>query len=250
MDTPTGARRRGELSLPGTTKITASPFDPVVRTIFPQLAERMPRSVSPNMVTIAGLACALLSALLLGLSGAAPWMLPLAAGLIMINWVTDTLDGELARHRGQTSRLGDFLDHVFDAVSAAALCLGSALSGQVHPVLPLALGVVILLAFSITYKGEQATGVYELLRLGPTEVRLLLSATLISAFLWPGPIVNLGRWDFTIMDLTAAAGLGWATVYCMTLFGRHVGRLRRLDLDPSVLAWRGRRQPAGRPEGE
>ena len=221
-DVPRGARAES-------TKITASPFDPFVRSVFPRLADRVPPWVSPNAITVAGVLAAVAAGVAVALAGRAPALLLLGALLVLVNWVADTLDGIVARRRGQSSRLGDFLDHAFDAVTVAALTVGPAFSGLVHPTLSLLQGVLILLGFAFTYKGEQATGVYELLALGPTEIRFALVAAFVTAYLVPGTVVTALGHDLAVLDLAAAGGCLWAVVYGLVLFRRYVRRLEALD---------------------
>lgn len=207
--------------LPPTKRITASPFDPLVKALFPKLAARTPRFVTPNMITISGVVASMVGGTALVLSRWWPGLLLLAAALVLFNWVADTLDGVLARQRDQCTRLGDFLDHVFDAVTVTAFILGSAFSGYSHPEIPLVLGMVFLLCFAITYKGEQVTGIYELLALGPTEVRFALIATYLATYFLREPLVTLGGMDLRILDLVAAFSTLWALIYAIILLRRY-----------------------------
>jgi len=218
-------------SWPGavTEKVTKSPFDPLVQALFPRLARRVPRWVSPNAITVAGLVATVGAGSALALAGGARWLLFVAAGLVLVNWAADTLDGIVARQRKQTSRLGDFLDHAFDAMAVAALTIGPALSGLVHPALALLHGVLTLVCFALTYKGEQATDDYELLAFGPTEVRFALTVVFVAAYFLPGSVVAIAGYPLQVLDLSALVGSLWAVVYGTIVFARYARRLRRLD---------------------
>jgi len=80
--------------------------------------------VTPNQMTMFTLAVALAGAGLLATGDAvnADW----GAGLFVLARFLDHFDGELARQKGMTSRLGYYLDYVSGALSYAALflCLG------------------------------------------------------------------------------------------------------------------------------
>lgn len=78
--------------------------------------------VTPNQLTIVTLAVALLGAGLLadGSAAYADW----GAGVFVLARFMDHFDGELARQKGMTSRLGYYLDYVSGAVSYGALFLG------------------------------------------------------------------------------------------------------------------------------
>jgi phosphatidylglycerophosphate synthase len=80
--------------------------------------------VTPNQMTMFTLAVALAGAGLLATGDAvnADW----GAGLFVLARFLDHFDGELARQKGMTSRIGYYLDYVSGALSYAALflCLG------------------------------------------------------------------------------------------------------------------------------
>ena len=80
--------------------------------------------VTPNQMTMFTLAVALAGAGLLATGDAvnADW----GAGLFVLARFLDHFDGELARQKGMTSRLGYYLDYVSGALSYAALflCMG------------------------------------------------------------------------------------------------------------------------------
>ncbi len=215
--------------IPPTQKITASPFDPLVKALFPKLAAITPRFITPNMITVIGLLSTIAIGAALILTSHVPALLLVGAALILVNWVADTLDGVVARQRNQCSRLGDFYDHVFDAFSVAAINVGLAFSPLAHVELPLILATVFLLNFAITYKGEQATGVYELLTFGPTEVRFAVFGFFVAAYLMPGPIVTVFGVGLQVLDLASLVGIFWSLVYILVLFRRYVGRLREAE---------------------
>lgn len=204
-----------------TKKITRSPFDPLVQWLFPKLASRTPSSITPNMVTVAGLVASLMGGLAVAFARFSPELLFLAAALVLVNWITDTLDGVLARQRDQCSKLGDFYDHIFDAFTMTAFILGYAFSGLCHPVLPLLLGLVFLLCFVVTYKGEQVTGVYELLTLGPTEVRFMLALVYVAAYYLRQPLLQLASHQLRLLDLVSLVATVWAALYLFVLIGRY-----------------------------
>jgi len=209
--------------------ITGSPFDPFVKAVFPSIADRVPSWVSPNAMSAAGAVASVTAGTLIAFSGRVPVFLLVATALVMTNWLTDTLDGMMARRRNQGTKLGEFLDHALDGVTVAALCIGPALSGLTHPELPLLQGLLILLAFALTFKGERATGVTVLLTFGPTEVRMVLSTVLIATFFHPGALGSIYGYSLSVLDITALFGIFWASVYCVVLFVRFTRQLRILD---------------------
>ena len=147
-----------------------------------------------------------------------------AAGLLVVHWFGDSLDGTLARvRRAERPRYGYYLDHLADAFATALVGLGLGLSSQMHLFAGLAL-VVAYLALSInSYLETQALGRFSLGygRLGPTEARLGLIALLVSVACGASVSV-LG---LTLLDVVA---LGGAAVMVLALAARAFGNLRVL----------------------
>jgi CDP-diacylglycerol--glycerol-3-phosphate 3-phosphatidyltransferase len=93
-------------------KIASRLIEPIVR----QLARW---SFTPTLLTVMGLLVNFLAGALLALGH-----LRIGAAVLLLLGPVDALDGALARHLGQTSKLGAFLDSTFDRLSETALFLG------------------------------------------------------------------------------------------------------------------------------
>ena len=139
------------------------------------LAQRLPKRVMPDHMTVLGVLAAL------GI-GAAYWLtlrdpawLWVASGLLVVHWLGDSLDGTLARvRRIERPKYGYYLDHLVDAGATIAIGVGLGLSPYMTLVTGLAI-VVAYLALSInTYLETQVFGVFSLGygRFGPTEARV------------------------------------------------------------------------------
>lgn len=79
-------------------------------------------SVSPNQATLSALACGIGAAICAGVGGAG--LVALAGILYWFGGVLDCIDGELARMRLQSSKIGEWLDSMVDEFSTIALILG------------------------------------------------------------------------------------------------------------------------------
>ena len=201
------------------------------------LARRVPQRLVPDHFTVLALAAALGIAAAYALSGAQPWLLWVAAGLLVVHWLGDSLDGTLARERRiERPRYGYYLDHLADAVATALIGIGLGLS----PHLLLASGMLIVVVYLVlsinTYLETQALGVFSLGygRLGPTEARagLIVVNTLLALGLAPAlSIFGLG---ITVLDVVA---LGAAGAMAVALGVRAARNLRELA----------RREPPQRP---
>jgi phosphatidylglycerophosphate synthase len=183
------------------------------------IARRLPAFVRPDHLTVLALFAAVGFAV-----AAASGAFLVAAGLLVVHWFGDSLDGTLARvRRAERPRYGYYLDHLADAFATALVGLGLGLSSQMHLVAGLAL-VVAYLALSInSYLETQALGRFSLGygRLGPTEARLGLIALLVCVAC--GATVSL--FGLTLLDVVA---LGGAAVMILALALRAIGNLRVL----------------------
>lgn len=127
-----------------------SRFEPWILThVVEPVARRIPRWVHPNWITYGSLLTVCLSFVL---SVAAPHLEPgralaarLVAGVLILGYLlTDSLDGMHARRTGQTSSLGEVLDHWFDAFIMGLVSAGLILTLEL-PVWAQTLGLVTTL---------------------------------------------------------------------------------------------------------
>jgi len=198
-----------------TTFLLARPEQKLLEAI----ARRLPAFVRPDHLTVLALAAAVAFAMV----AAYGWFL-VAAGLLVVHWFGDSLDGTLARVRkAERPRYGYYLDHLADAFATALIGLGLGLSSSMHLAAGLVL-VVAYLALSInSYLETQALGRFSLGygRLGPTEARIALMALLVVVACG----VELSVLGLTLLDLVA---LGGALVMFLAVAARAVGNLRVL----------------------
>jgi phosphatidylglycerophosphate synthase len=135
---------------------------------------------------------------------------------LAVNWFGDSLDGTLARvRRQQRPRYGFYVDHVVDAVGAAALFGGLALSGYMGPLVALVLLVAYLLVCIEVYLATHCLGTFTMsaFKIGPTELRILLAIGNLAVFLHPTTAIFGHTFRlFDIGGVIAAAGLGAALI--------------------------------------
>jgi phosphatidylglycerophosphate synthase len=184
--------------------------------------------VLPDDMTIVGVAAAFGICAAYQLSNEGTGWLWVASGLLVVQWVGDSLDGTLARVRGiQRPKYGYYIDHLVDAVSTAAIGIGLGLS----PFMLLSIATLIVVAYLIlsinVYLESYAFGRFALGygRIGPTEVRIVLIALNTALALGLGLDFNLVDVDLTVFD---AIGLGIAGVMIVLLAGRAAHNLRLL----------------------
>src|ERR1700747_2282656 len=80
------------------------------------IAQRLPRWILPDDLTLLGIAAAIGICVAYQLSNGSNAWLWVPSGLLVVHWLGDSLDGTLARVRGiQRPRYGYYLDHLVDA---------------------------------------------------------------------------------------------------------------------------------------
>jgi phosphatidylglycerophosphate synthase len=203
--------------------------DPALRW----LARKMPVGISPDNLTLLGLAGAMLTFAGYALARFDADFFWLASLGLAVNWFGDSLDGHLARTRGvERLRYGFYVDHVTDLFSQLFVGVGLAVCGSVRPeVAGLAL-IVYLMVVAATHMAESVTGELQqsLYFFGPTEMRCAIVAlNTLLALRPPRPLLVLGM-PLTAIDLVifAASLLGLAA-----LAVRVVSQARQIGLsDP------------------
>ncbi len=183
------------------------------------LAERLPARINSDHLTALG-AVAMVGA---GIAFAAARLdrrsLVLVPLMLLVNWFGDSLDGTVARVRGhQRPRYGYYLDHVVDIVNTAALFLGMAASGLMDPVLGMGvlLGYVMLCAEA--FLATHTVGVFRISfsGIGPTELRILLSAGALAAISRPF-VTPFGLAPMPLFDVGGAVAiLGMAVAFTIS----------------------------------
>jgi phosphatidylglycerophosphate synthase len=176
------------------------------------IARRLPAAIDSDHLSALGL-CAMAAA---GAAFAALRVSRWAAAAVIValalNWIGDSLDGTLARVRGQLRpRYGYYVDHVIDLAGTTLLFAGIGWSGVMNPLLAAIVLIGYLLVSAETYLMTHAAGVFRMsfLGMGPTELRILLAGGAIKAA--ATPFVTLGDWPpvrlFDIGGVVAVAGL-------------------------------------------
>jgi len=168
--------------------------------------------LTPNGLTLIGFGITIIAALLAGVQ------LWLAAGIVVIvGGVFDMFDGTLARATGSVSKVGAFMDSVFDRWGEGITYIGIVV-GCVNAGFGLGAGLAAFAmasAFLVSYtraKSEglgftQGTGMAEV-GLAPREIRLVvLSAGLVLAGLAGGVGPNLSGGSLWLAIALAAIGV-------------------------------------------
>ncbi len=204
------------------------------------MAERMPKWVTSDMLTVLGIFGSVVIAVGYWLSGRDINWLWLASGGFLINWLGDSLDGTLARVRNtQRPVYGFFLDHNVDCINETIMFLGAGLSPLLNFSVAMAVLVAYLLISVYVYINAHLKNEFKLTYagLGPTEFRVIV-VIINTLFIYVAPlreysreVVMLGNpVTFHILDYIA---LGIALVILIFYIWSMVASAREFSkLDP------------------
>ena len=149
---------------------------------------------------------------------------------IALNWLGDSLDGTLARVRGQERpRYGFYVDHVVDIFGSVAMMLGMACSGFLHWQIALAMLIAFLLLSAESYLATYTLSRFEMSQglFGPTEIRVLLIAGNVALLRSPYSMLFGHRFLlFDVGGVVAAAGMLGMAVFVAI---RHTALLYRQE---------------------
>ena len=199
----------------------------VEREVLTWLARRMPARIHSDHLTALALVGTAISSACFALARLFPVALVGVALGLALNWFGDSLDGTLARvRREERPRYGYYVDHVLDIIGITMLMGGIALSGYMTPLVALGVLVAYLLVAAEVFLATAVGGEFRMsfLRVGPTELRLLLAAGALAIGRWPTcqlPLV--GRvLVLDVAGMIAIAGLAAALCTAALTTGRRL----------------------------
>ncbi len=181
------------------------------KRILVWMAKRMPNAVGSDALTALGFAAMAGAGLCYWMAGTYRGALIGVIVCLAINWFGDSLDGTVARVRGhERPRYGFYVDHTLDMFGTLFLLGGLALSGFMTPLVALGLLITYLMLTNEVYLATYCLASFRLsfLRVGPTELRIILAIGTLALFLDPNVSVLHGRFRlFDAGGLIAMAGI-------------------------------------------
>lgn len=200
----------------------------VEKRILEWLAARAPRWVTSDQLTALGLAAQIGAGAFYAFSRFDRRALLMVIVCLALNWLSDSLDGTLARvRRQQRPRYGFYVDHMVDIFGAVALMLGMGCSGFLHWPVAVAMLIAFLVLSSESYLSTYTLARFELSQgiFGPTEIRLLLVAGNLA--LLHNPFCRIFGHRLLLFDIGGliAAAVMFAVAAAVTL--RHTAQLYR-----------------------
>ena len=197
------------------------------------MAERAPNWLSSDHLTALGLTAQVGAGICYALSRYNRHALLLVILCLVINWFGDSMDGTLARTRGQQRpRYGFYVDHMADIFGSIALMCGLGYSGLLHWQTAIGMLVAFLLLSSESYLATYTLSCFQLSQgiFGPTEIRILLIIGNLALLRSPYSVLFGHRMLLFDLGGTIAAISMFAMAISVTL--RHTAKLYRQELLP------------------
>jgi len=213
------------------TRHLTSVLAPLEKRTLVWLAERMPRRINSDHLTILALVAMLGAGLSYWWASANPLGLVAATVCLALNWFGDSLDGTLARVRQcQRPRYGFYVDHVIDEFGIALLIGGMSLSGYMSPWVAAVLLISYFMLCVEVFLATHVLGTFRMsfFKVGPTELRILLAIG--NAVALSKPTAHLFGQEFLLFDVGGVIG---AIGLAFTLVLSAVSNTRKLyQLEP------------------
>jgi phosphatidylglycerophosphate synthase len=194
------------------------------------LAPRTPTWITSDHLTLLGLASTAACGALYAASGRRPALLLLVNLCLALNWLGDSLDGTLARHRGlERPRFGFYVDHLVDAFGALFVLGGLALSGLMSPLVAASFLIAYFLLAIETYLATYAIGRFKISwgPFGGTELRILLA--LVNGLVLWRPRWPLGAAEWRVFDVLAVGGAATLVILAIVAGIRGTRALARAE---------------------
>ena len=172
------------------------------RYLWTPIIPHIPAKVSPNAITYCGIVCVLLSVLCAMLAPGGNGVLwYVSAFLLFLYCNLDNLDGAHARRTGQTSPLGEILDHGLDGLATGAFFFIASLI--LSPDVRVRCGIVMIgmIGYSMTFFEQFHRGKLVIPMFGQLEGTLSIAfAEIVTGIFHDPPWVRLSL-TFTLGDV-------------------------------------------------
>lgn len=139
------------------------------KILFDPILARIPDRVVPNWITVFGVTCSLLAVAAATTASTFPALL-LVASLLLLTYLTaDNVDGPHARRTGQTSDIGELLDHGLDGIASGAIVLTATIILDVQGIWLALVALLGAIGFAIPFWEQLRRGVLVIPSVSNTE---------------------------------------------------------------------------------
>ncbi|MCI7576269.1 MAG: CDP-alcohol phosphatidyltransferase family protein [Bacteroidales bacterium] len=189
-------------------RIQTSILNAAEKKVLVWLAERMPRWVTSDLLTVVGIFGAMLICAGYVLSNInINWLWLSSAGLV-VNWYGDSLDGTLARVRNQQRpRYGYFLDHNIDCINEGLMFIGAGLSSLMNLSVALLIYAAYLVLTVYVSINSHLKSEFKLTygKMGPTEFRLII--IIVNTLFLYIPFLRDYSYTFNFFEVPVTVGM-------------------------------------------
>lgn len=201
-------------------------LDSIERPLLKWFAARMPRCITPNILTAIGFGGAVVTFAGYTLTPYASYGLFLASAGLAINWFGDSLDGTLARYRNiARNRFGYFLDNGLDMVAQFLIAIGIGLSGLINWELCFLAFSILLMMSSLAYIRAGVSPVHRLAYGGVGLTEMRLAGVSINTLLFFVPSQTFGVLPMTYPNCLF---LVWSAATLVVFVASFINQLREL----------------------
>jgi archaetidylinositol phosphate synthase len=207
-------------------RVANNPLVGLERRCLIWMAARLPRGVTSDHLTGLALFAMALTGFSYAVAPGRPTALLVAIVGLALNWFGDSLDGTLARVRGQQRpRYGFYVDHVVDCFGVLFVLAGLGWSGYMTPAVAMAFLIAYFMLSIEIYLATYCLTVFRLSfwGVGPTELRLLLAVGTLALFSDPS-VHMLGR-SYQLFDVGGIVGVVGLVVTLLISVARNVRAL-------------------------
>lgn len=179
----------------------------VQKLLYKTLGKHIPKSMTPNQITLIGAIGGLVGIVFAFLAKIHPlFLIGTICGLVC-HLICDDLDGYVARERNMTSKAGGYFDLLTDILHITYLIIALAFSGFVS--FYVAIFLVPVYALIIFTAMNYILYLKEFLfpRLGPIETHLFFAAVCIGSMIFKTePLFCIGEWGVRFADIVFVIG--------------------------------------------
>ncbi|RUT07243.1 hypothetical protein DSM106972_025040 [Dulcicalothrix desertica PCC 7102] len=202
-----------------TVIILASPFEQKFDKLATKLIPLIPMWMTPNKITVLGFICGIAAAISYYLANFHEFWLILAAIFIFLHLLADSLDGSVARERKLTSKCGDFLDKILDALFYFALPVGIGVSSYAHFEIVIFSAIITLLHYLLLLLWSLMKNKCFFSFIGVFEYHLIFLVLTVLTYFWHHYLFKLGNYSLGWFDLILIVVLPLSFIdFCISSF--------------------------------
>ena len=175
--------------------------------ILDYLVKFVPNFITPDILTLLALLSAFAGGFLYLYVENNPILLLVINLCLIIHWLTDSLDGRLARYRHiERPKYGYYTDHILDSLSAALIIGGLTTSNVTDTTAWVWVLSLMLISMIHAFLKNKVLKIFELSiqQLGPTEARIGLILVNLIIFIVGNPHFYILDIPFALFDI-----IGW-----------------------------------------